>query len=117
MGEVYRARDSRLERDVALKVLPPEVAGDSGRLARFEREAKTLAGLSHPHVVHLYSVEEADGVRFLTMELVVGRSLDAISTPDGLPRTQVLEIGAAVADALAAAHDRGIVHRDLKPTS
>jgi len=117
MGEVYRARDLRLERDVALKVLPPELAGDPDRLARFEREARTLAGLNHPHVVHVYSVEEGDGIRFFTMELVEGRGLDTLLAAGGLPRDEVLKIGIAVADALAAAHDKGVVHRDLKPAN
>ena len=117
MGEVYRARDTRLERDVALKVLPADVAADPARLERFEREAKTVAGINHHHIVTLYSVEEADGVRFLTMELVEGETLDAIIRSDGLALSQVFDIGIAVADALAAAHDRGIVHRDLKPAN
>ena len=117
MGEVYRARDTRLDRDVALKVLPAEFADDPARLERFEREAKTVAGLSNPHIVHLYSVEEDQGVRFLTMELVEGRNLDDILEPGGLPLPQVFEIGTAVADALAAAHEKGIVHRDLKPAN
>jgi len=114
MGEVYRARDSRLERDVALKVLPELVASHPDRLARFEREAKTVAALNHPNIVTLHSIEDAGGVRFLTMELVEGQSLDRLVTPDGLPLARVLEISIPLADALAAAHDKGIVHRDLK---
>ncbi len=78
MGEVYRARDLRLEREVALKVLPPDMAGDKTRLDRFEREAKTVAGLNHSHIVTLHSVEEADGLHFFTMELVEGQPLDAM---------------------------------------
>jgi len=117
MGEVYRARDIKLDRDVALKVLPAQIAADPAALERFEREAKTVAGLNHPNIVTLHSVEEEQGIRFLTMELVEGRGLDRILTPDGLPLPQVLEIGTAVADALAAAHDKGIVHRDLKPAN
>jgi TolB-like protein/Flp pilus assembly protein TadD len=117
MGEVYRARDTKLERDVALKVLPAAMAADPARLERFEREAKTVAGLNHPHIVTLYSVEEAEGVRFLTMELVEGQGLDRIVTPDGLELSKVFDIGIAVADALAAAHEKGIVHRDLKPAN
>jgi len=115
MGEVYRARDTKLDRDVALKVLPAGVASDPVRLERFEREAKTVAGLNHPHIVHLYSVEEDAGVRFLTMELVQGRGLDTMIPRGGLPLAKVLEIGVAVADALASAHEKGVVHRDLKP--
>jgi serine/threonine protein kinase len=110
MGEVYRARDTRLDRDVALKVLPTAMAADPARLERFEREAKTVASLNHPHIVHLYSVEEDAGVRFLTMELVEGQALDAMIPASGLPLTKVFDIGIAVADALAAAHDKGIVH-------
>jgi TolB-like protein/Flp pilus assembly protein TadD len=117
MGEVYRARDTKLERDVALKVLPAAMAADPARLERFEREAKTVAGLNHPHIVTLYSVEEADGVRFLTMELVEGQGLDQVVTADGLELSRVFDIGIAVADALAAAHEKGIVHRDLKPAN
>jgi len=117
MGEVYRARDTKLERDVALKVLPAAVAADPARLERFEREAKTVAGLNHPHIVTLHSVEEDRGIRFLTMELVEGQELDQLLTPEGLPLSQVFEIGTAVADALAAAHEKGIVHRDLKPAN
>ncbi|HKI84569.1 MAG TPA: protein kinase [Candidatus Krumholzibacteria bacterium] len=117
MGEVYRARDTRLDRDVALKILPAEFADDPSRLERFEREAKTVAGLNHPHIVHMYSVEEDRGIRFLTMELVEGRSLDEGLPTDGLPLSQVFEIGIAIADALASAHAKGIVHRDLKPAN
>jgi len=115
MGEVYRARDTKLDRDVALKVLPESLATDPDRLMRFEREAKTLAALNHPNIVTLHSVEEAGGVRFLTMELVEGRALDQLIPQDGLEIRQVLDIGVGLSDALAAAHERGIVHRDLKP--
>jgi serine/threonine protein kinase/Flp pilus assembly protein TadD len=117
MGEVYRARDTRLGREVALKVLPAAFARDPERLARFEREARTVAGLNHPNIVVLYSVEEDQGVRFLTMELVEGRSLHQLVTPGGLPHARVLELGIALADALVAAHERGVVHRDLKPAN
>jgi len=117
MGEVYRARDARLGRDVALKVLPAGMASDPARLERFRREAQTVASLNHPHIVTIYSVEEAAGVSFLTMELVEGRRLDELLTADGLPLASLLDIGAAVADALGAAHAKGIVHRDLKPAN
>ncbi len=117
MGEVYRARDTRLARDVALKVLPAAVAADPERLARFEREARTVAVLNHPNIVTIHSIEEADGVRFLTMELVEGDSLDQRVTPAGLPPRTTLQWALALADALAAAHERGIVHRDLKPAN
>ena len=117
MGEVYRARDSRLGRDVALKVLPAGVAADAERLARFEHEARIVAGLNHPNIVTLYSVEDEGGIRFLTMELVEGHGLDRQVTPGGLPIARVIELGVALADALAAAHDKGVVHRDLKPAN
>ncbi|MFZ0795964.1 MAG: protein kinase [Candidatus Korobacteraceae bacterium] len=117
MGEVYRASDTKLDRDVALKVLPAEVAHDPERLARFRREAKVLAQLDHPNIVTIYSVEEADGVHFLTMQLVEGQPLDRLIPPGGLPVEQIVEIAGALGDALAAAHDKGIVHRDLKPAN
>ncbi len=115
MGEVYRARDPRLGRDVALKVLPEAVAAHPDRLLRFEREAKTVAALNHPNIVTIFSIEEAGSVRFLTMELVEGDTLDRRITPGGLPLDRALDIAIPLADALAAAHARGIVHRDLKP--
>src|SRR5690242_6143118 len=114
MGEVYRARDTRLKRDIAIKVLPADVASSPDRLARFEREATTVAGLNHPNIVVLHSIEEAAGTRFLTMELVEGGTLDQSVTPGGLPVTRVIELGIAMADALTAAHEKGVVHRDLK---
>src|SRR6188472_431373 len=114
MGEVYRARDSRLGRDVALKVLPAGVAADAERLARFEHEARIVAGLNHPNIVTLYSVEDEDGVHFLTMELVEGRTLADLIEPGGLPFARVLELAIALTDALVAAHERGVIHRDLK---
>ncbi len=117
MGEVYRATDVKLGREVALKVLPPDMAGDSERLARFQREARALAALNHPHIVTIYSVEESDGVHFLTMELVEGQSLDHRIPEGGLPVQQIVEIAGALADALAVAHGKGIVHRDLKPAN
>src|SRR5262245_11124647 len=117
MGEVYRARDTRLKRDVAIKVLPAAVASSPERLARFEREAKTVAGLNHPNIVVLHSIEEADGVRFLTMELVEGRDLSSLVSGGGLPLDQVLDVAIALSDALVAAHERGVVHRDLKPAN
>jgi len=117
MGEVYRATDTKLGRDVALKVLPAEMALDSERLARFRREAKALAQLDHPNIVTIYSVEESDGVHFLTMQLVDGQGLDRLIPQDGLPLGRIVEIGNALAEALAAAHEKGIVHRDLKPAN
>jgi len=117
MGEVYRARDTRLGREVAIKVLPTTVASSPERLARFEREAKTVAGLNHPNIVVLHSIEEAGGTRFLTMELVEGRDLSSLVSAGGLPLAQVLDVAIALSDALAAAHERGVVHRDLKPAN
>ena len=117
MGEVHRAHDMRLQREVALKVLPDEVASSPERLARFEREARIVASLNHPNIVTLHSIEEAAGLRFLTMELVEGRSLADMVAPGGLPLTQVLDLIIAIADALAAAHEKGVVHRDLKPAN
>jgi len=117
MGEVYRATDTKLGRDVALKVLPAEMAQDPERLARFRREARAVAALNHPNVVTLYSVEEHDGIHFLTMELVEGVSLDRRIASGGLPVEQIIEIASALAEALAAAHEKGIVHRDLKPAN
>ncbi|MEK7315295.1 MAG: protein kinase [Candidatus Eisenbacteria bacterium] len=115
MGEVYRAKDLRLGREVAVKVLPAAMAASPDRLARLEREARTVAGLNHPNIVTLFSVEDEDGIRFLTMELVEGQSLAMLVTPGGLPLSRVLEISIPLADALGAAHERGVVHRDLKP--
>ena len=118
MGEVYRAHDTRLGRDVALKVLPPSFANDPDRIERFKREARVVASLNHPHIVTLYSVEESDAsVHFLTMELVEGETLDARVPSGGLPVAQVLDIAWAIADALTAAHGKNIVHRDLKPAN
>src|SRR5438309_2243639 len=117
MGEVYRATDTKLGRDIALKVLPTDMAHDPERLSRFRREAKALAQLDHPGIVTIHSVEESDGVHFLTMQLVNGESLDRIIPQNGLPLDRILAIGSALADALAAAHEKGIVHRDLKPAN
>ena len=115
MGQVYLAEDSRLNRRVALKVLPPDMADDPARLGRFQREAKTVAALNHPNIVTIYSVEEGELGHFITMELVEGRSLDQLIRPGGLTPSEIFKIGVPLADALAAAHARGIVHRDLKP--
>ena len=115
MGEVYRALDPRLDRDVAIKVLPAELAASHEMLDRFRREARAVAAVNHPAIVTIYSVEEADGLHFLTMELVEGRSLDHLIPASGLDAERIFAIADALAGALAAAHDKGIVHRDIKP--
>jgi TolB-like protein len=117
MGEVFRALDPRLGREVAIKVLPAGMALEPDRLARFQREARAVAALNHPHIVTIYSVEEVDGLNFLTMELVVGQALDRMIPAGGLAFGQIVEIAGELADALAAAHEKGIVHRDLKPAN
>jgi eukaryotic-like serine/threonine-protein kinase len=118
MGEVYRARDTRLGRDVAIKILPTSVAADPERRARFAREAQVLAALNHPHIAQVYGVEEANGVAALVMELVEGQTLDALIIRDaGIPVDEALPLARQIAEALETAHDRGIVHRDLKPAN
>jgi WD40 repeat protein len=118
MGEVYRARDTRLERDVALKVLPPEFARDAERVARFRREAKTLAAINHPHIAHLHGLEEtSDGSLALVMELVEGDDLAERLKHGALAVDEALPVARQIAEALEAAHEQGIVHRDLKPAN
>jgi non-specific serine/threonine protein kinase len=117
MGVVWRATDTILDRDVAIKLLPDEVARNPERLARFEREARTLASLDHPNIVTIHSVEEADGHRFLTMELVRGKTLAGMISRQALPLDEFFRIATALADAVNAAHDRGVTHRDLKPAN
>ena len=117
MGVVYVAEDSTLGRKVALKVLPGAVSDNPARLQRFRREAKAVAALNHPNIVTIHSIEESEGARFMTMELVEGDSLDKVLPVDGLPTARVIEVGMRLAEALAAAHDKGITHRDLKPAN
>ena len=117
MGEVYRARDTKLQRDVALKVLPSDTAPDPERRQRFEREARAVAALNHPNIVTIHSVDDVDGRLFLTMELVDGQPLSELIRPGGLPLDQLLAIATPLADAVSAAHARGITHRDLKPAN
>jgi serine/threonine-protein kinase len=117
MGEVYRARDTKLGRPVAIKVLLASVALDADRIARFEREAKLLAALNHPHIAALYGMEEADGQQFLVMELVEGETLAERLTRGAMPIEAALRIALQIADALEAAHEKGIIHRDLKPAN
>ena len=117
MGAVFRARDTRLGRDVAIKVLLPEVAGDPERLARFQREAQVLAALNHPNIAAIYGLEECDGVSALVMELVDGVDLSERIARGPLPIEDALRLARQIADALEAAHEQGIVHRDLKPAN
>ena len=117
MGEVYRARDTKLGRDVAIKVLPPEFTRSADRRARFEREARLLASLNHPHIAQVYGFEESEGIAALVMELVPGETLDTIIQARGLRPAHALAIARQICDALEAAHEKGIVHRDLKPAN
>jgi serine/threonine protein kinase/tetratricopeptide (TPR) repeat protein len=115
MGEVYLAEDTKLNRRVALKVLPAEMAAHPEKLVRFEREAKTIASLNHPGIVTVYSIDEVDGLRFITMEHVAGETLGKTIPQHGFPLERLLPLAISLADALAAAHRQGILHRDLKP--
>jgi serine/threonine-protein kinase len=117
MGEVYRARDSRLDRDVAIKILPETFAHDADRLARFDREAKALAALNHPHIASIYGVEEGAGIRGLVLELVDGPTLADRIAQGAIPIDEALPIAHQIIDALEAAHEAGIIHRDLKPAN
>ena len=115
MGEVYRARDERLGRDVAVKVLPARLTGDADARARFEKEARAVAALSHPGIVTLFDVGESGGVTFAVSELLEGATLRERLREGGMPVAQAVDVGAQVAEALGAAHARDIVHRDVKP--
>jgi Tol biopolymer transport system component len=117
MGEVYRARDPKLNRDVAIKVLPASVAGDPDRLARFKREAQVLASLNHPNIGHIYGFEDSGGTHGLVLELVHGPTLADLIAEGPLPLRQALQVARQIAEALDAAHEQGIVHRDLKPAN
>jgi serine/threonine protein kinase len=117
MGEVYAAEDLRLRRTIALKILPSDIACDRERVARFQREAQAIAAITHPSIVTIHSVEEADGIPFITMELVEGRTLNQLIPSGGLEIEAVLQLSVALAAAIAAAHQRGITHRDLKPAN
>ena len=115
MGSVYRAVDTKLGRDVAIKVLPPAFANDQERLLRFEREARLLASLNHPNIAAIYGIEESEGMRFLVLEMVPGKTLAQRISGGLLPIDKGLGICRQVAEALEAAHERDIIHRDLKP--
>ncbi len=115
MGDVYLAKDTKLDRNIALKVLPAELAESDERRARFEREAKAIAALNHPNIITVHSVEEADGVHFITMELVKGKTLAELLPRKGFPLQKFLAVAIPLADAVDAAHEQGIIHRDLKP--
>jgi eukaryotic-like serine/threonine-protein kinase len=117
MGEVYRARDTQLDRDVAIKLIHESLVKDAESMARFEREARLLAAVNHPNIAAIYGIEERSGVRFLVLELVEGEPLDMMLASGPLGVTPALEIGRQVADALSAAHEKGVVHRDLKPSN
>src|SRR5258706_16030364 len=117
MGEVYRARDAKLGREVAIKVILEVFAADSDRVARFEREAKVLASLNPPHIAALYGMEQSGAQHFLVMEIVEGRTLAERLLRDPLPVEETLAIALQIADALEGAHEEGIVHRDLKPAN
>ena len=117
MGEVYRARDTKLGRDVALKTLPASFTNDPERVARFRREAQVLASLNHPHIGQIYGLEEADNTQFLVLELVDGESLDRRIARGRIPVDEALGIAKEIAEALEAAHEKGIIHRDLKPSN
>jgi len=119
MGEVYRARDTRLDRDVAIKILRGTFAGDAEQLRRFEREAKALAALNHPNIAHIYGLEDLGGSYALVMELVEGPTLAERleAEPTGLALPETVAIGRQIADAIEAAHHAGVIHRDLKPAN
>jgi serine/threonine-protein kinase len=117
MGEVYRARDSKLGRDVAIKVLPPAFIEDPERLTRFDREARILASLNHPNIAAIYGVEESEGLRVLVLELVEGRTLADRIERGPIPIEEALRIASQIVDALDAAHAQGVIHRDVKPSN
>jgi serine/threonine-protein kinase len=117
MGQVYRATDTKLKRQVAIKILPPSLAADADRLARFQREAQVLASLNHPNIAVIYGLEESAGVSALVMELVEGEDLSQRIARGPMPLDEALPIAKQTTEALEAAHDQGIIHRDLKPAN
>src|SRR6187399_144241 len=117
MGQVYRATDTKLKRQVAIKILPPSLAADHHRLARFQREAEVLASLNHPNIAAIYGLEENGGITALVMELVDGDDLSQRIARGAIPIDEALPIAKQIADALEGAHEQGIIHRDLKPAN
>src|SRR5262249_6183087 len=117
MGEVYRARDMKLKRDVAIKILPQEFSNDPARVTRFEREAEVLASLNHPNIAAIYDVQEANDTRFLVLELVEGETLADRIQRGPIPVEDALDIAGSICEALEAAHEKNVVHRDLKPAN
>src|SRR5262249_4628522 len=117
MGEVYRARDSKLKREVAIKVLPEEFLKNTERVTRFQREAEVLASLNHANIAAIYELDEAQGSRFLVLELVDGETLAERIRRGPIPISEALDIGKRICEALEAAHEKGIMHRDLKPAN
>ena len=117
MGEVYRARDTKLKREVAIKILPEEFSQDPDRVARFQREAEVLASLNHPNIAAIYDLEEAEGSRFLVLEFVEGETLAERIGRGAIPVEEALKIGKSLCEALEVAHEKGITHRDLKPAN
>ena len=117
MGQVYRATDTRLKRQVAIKILPPSFAADPDRLARFQREPEVLASLNHPNIAAIYGLEESAGMTALVMELVEGDDLSQRIARGAIPLDEALPIAKQIAEALEAAHEQGIIHRDLKPAN
>src|SRR5260370_18778024 len=117
MGVVWKARDTHLDRFVALKVLPPEKVVDAERMRRFVQEAKAASALNHPNIIHIYDIAETDGVPFIAMEYVAGKTLDQFIGRKGMQVAGLLRYAVQIADALAKAHSAGIIHRDLKPSN
>src|SRR5215510_8037968 len=114
MGEVYRGRDTKLKRDVAIKILPDEFSRDASRVSRFQREAEVLASLNHPNIAAIYDLQEATDTRFLVLELVEGETLAERIQRGAIPVQEALDIARHISEALEAAHEKGVVHRDLK---
>ena len=117
MGVVWKALDTTLDREVAIKVLPAQLTADAERLARFEREAKLLASLNHPHIAAIYGLQEHEGTRFIAMEMIAGEDLSELLSRGALTLERTVELGRQIAVALESAHEQGVIHRDLKPAN